>query len=748
MLKFTGAVCAALAALTLSSCNSDSIRIVENADGGVRINLSGDARASIVPTRAGDEEVLPPIDSFWVEIYNASSIRIYRSKYDDAKDKTIRLNAGDFRLLAFHGDSLGAGFAKAYYLADEAFTVHGFADNGGEPDNVSAVARLSNVKAAVVFGENLQKYYSDYYAVLRHDTYTKKSVKFRKNETRPGYIPGGNLYLEVYAQLAGTGIQDGGTSDHLVYYRTDSKEFNPNDFVTFTVEASEREGNLGINILVDNSVEVVEEDITVPSTAAPQDAPVISYKGEALQTVSYSLPAGTGTKVADAVLAITAGSGIKEAVLETGSDYLVSECGLPASVDLVTIEDDVRTALEAAGITWSAVEDDVMGFINVSSALSGVSLRANCNADGSPCAWFKLTVTDVIGKTSSCTLNIVPVAHDSSISVKDFNIWGWKFVSPTARVNSLTFDPSSNIKLQCSLDGNTWQTVDKVSVSSKDVTFGDITGLTAGKSYKLRTIVNDDPLNVGSVTEIATEDPAQVGNAGFEEYTAKGFTVTGTLISLLTADITWWQMYSGEKWWAVNSPTSIRVTASAPGTYTDFKAYPTVAPFTDGAYEGTSVMVATIAEDAAASLILYGTYHVGELFIGTANDQNMSDWAKVSEGHAFPSRPSALSFMYKFNPNGGKPFYVDVAVYASDGTLLAESVKNDVTSAVNSWTRCTVPLTYNVTNKKAASIRLSFMSCRTNSDNSHRTVTVNTLSGEHDIHAGNILSLDNVEMLY
>ena len=79
---------------------------------------------------------------------------------------------------------------------------------------------------------------------------------------------------------------------------------------------------------------------------------------------------------------------------------------------------------------------------------------------------------------------------------------------------------------------------------------------------------------------------------------------------------------------------------------------------------------------------------------------------------------------------------------------LAESVKNDVTSAVNSWTRCTVPLNYTVTDKKAASIRLSFMSCRTNSDNDHRKVTVHTLSGEHDIHAGNILSLDNVEMLY
>ena len=748
MLKFSAAVLSVLTAVTLSSCISDSVRIAENADGGVRISLSGDARASIVQTRAGEEDALPPVDSFWVEIYNASAIRIYRSKYDQAKDRTIRLNAGDFRLLAFHGDSLGAGFAKAYYLADQAFTVHGYADNGGEPDNVSAVARLSNVKASVVFGENLQKYYSDYYAVLRHETFTKKAVKFRKDETRAGYIPGGNLYLEVYAQLAGTGIQDGGTPDHLVYYKTAAKEFSPNDFVTFTVDASEREGNLGINILVDNAVEQVEETVEVPASAAPQDAPSITYKGEALQTVSYSLPAGTGTKVGDAVLAITAGSGIQEAVLSIDSDWLVSEAGLPAEVDLVTVDETVAAALNAAGITWSTETDAVMGFVNVSSALSGVSLRANCNAEGAPCASFTLTVTDVVGKTSSTVLNIIPVAHDSSIYVKDYDIWGWKFVSPHAVVNSLTFDPSANIKLQCSLDGNTWQTVDKVSVSSKDITFGNITGLTAGQTYKLRTIVNDDPLNTGSVTEVKTEDPAQVGNAGFEEYTEKGYTVTGTLISLLTADITWWQMYSGEKWWAVNSPVSIRVTASAPATYTDFKAYPTVAPFTDGAYEGTSVMVATIAEDAAASLILYGTYHVGELFLGTANDLNMSDWAKVSEGHEFTSRPSALSFMYKFNPNGNNPFYVDVAVFASDGTLLAESVKNDVTSAVNSWTRCTVPLNYTVTDKKAASIRLSFMSCRTNSDDDHRRVTVHTLSGEHDIHAGNILSLDNVEMLY
>ena len=50
--------------------------------------------------------------------------------------------------------------------------------------------------------------------------------------------------------------------------------------------------------------------------------------------------------------------------------------------------------------------------------------------------------------------------------------------------------------------------------------------------------------------------------------------------------------------------------------------------------------------------------------------------------------------------------------------------------------------------QKAGSLRIDIRSSYDSSDNSHRSVTINTLSGSHKIHAGNILYLDNIELKY
>jgi hypothetical protein len=68
----------------------------------------------------------------------------------------------------------------------------------------------------------------------------------------------------------------------------------------------------------------------------------------------------------------------------------------------------------------------------------------------------------------------------------------------------------------------------------------------------------------------------------------------------------------------------------------------------------------------------------------------------------------------------------------------------------SSWTKGTIPIQYTVTNRKAASIRMSFRSS-TDGKESVKTVlgtTVKTLSGSHEIHCGNLLYLDNIELKY
>lgn len=136
----------------MSACTEEQLAAPSaEAQGEVVITLSSDGSTNAVPAmRAEGDDAssgteLPDIDDFEVEIYSLSSgWRLYRDTYANTVGKTIALNAGEYRLLAQHGDSLGIGFNSIWYAADTQFTVH-----GQTTEEISAVAKMSKVKVAI-----------------------------------------------------------------------------------------------------------------------------------------------------------------------------------------------------------------------------------------------------------------------------------------------------------------------------------------------------------------------------------------------------------------------------------------------------------------------------------------------------------------------------------------------------------------------------------------------------------------------
>ena len=109
-------VCA-LAAFA-ASCGTSGVEV---ADGQTEVILSIDTDGTH-HTKSVAEETLPAIDDFTVEIFKkANNTRLYRDTYANSTSKKIRLNAGDYSLSAFHGDSLKAGFNAAFYQAKVSF---------------------------------------------------------------------------------------------------------------------------------------------------------------------------------------------------------------------------------------------------------------------------------------------------------------------------------------------------------------------------------------------------------------------------------------------------------------------------------------------------------------------------------------------------------------------------------------------------------------------------------------------------
>ncbi len=717
----------------MAGCTAEQLQNGESpTEGAVRFSLSQEnpeTKSELV------EDDLPSLDDFEVEIYNARALRLYRDTYAQTKDATIKLNAGEFRLVAHHGDTLGAGFNKPYFLAEKEFTVHGYVENGGEPDHVEAVARLANVRMSVVQGNNLLTSYKNAYVVVRHSRYSKKQVKFVRNESRYGYMPGGDLYLEVYAQLF---------TDEWKYYKSEAVEYLPNDNVTFNVDAAGRDGTLTVNITVDRSVETIEVDELIGEKALPARAPYFVFDGDKGGVYTYSCNTGFVKTVSDAILTLSAGASthISSMTLHTES----TSVNLP-DVDLVSVSGADKQSLLNAGLDWMAGTTSNLGYVDFSGLVNKMIASGVAGS-----ASFTFTLTDGVNQqvSGSFSLNVTPFA--ATVNIPEGNIWAWKMTGVTATVAGVEEVPAdATLGLQWSTDGSNWSTEKAaVSASGNTVQFGDITGLTPATGYRFRVV----PMHLtdrasATAGTFTTEADLQVGNNGFEDITAQSYTTPVALAS--DFKVTWWQLYknASSAWWGVNALQTIE-TGKVAATYQDYKTYPCVAVFeSGGAYSGKSVMLATVyMGNSVASEASHGsTNYPGEIFLGVANNQNKGSWAKTTNGHAFTSRPSALSFMHRFNPNGAA-YYVLVQVLDASGQVIGSAEKNDGTSAVDAWTRITLPITYTATNRKAASLRISIRSSRDGGEGARKLSNISTLSGTHKIYCGNALYVDNVELLY
>lgn len=737
-------------ALALLACSRENPGDLASSDVGyVRISL-GQEDISVSTKAEGD---LPSLEDFEVEIYNSRALRLYRQPYSVAKEDLIRLNAGDYRLVAHHGDSLGAGFGKAYYLAEKEFPVHGFVENGRQYDEVSAVARLSNVRMGVEFSENFSRFYTDWWAVARHVRYIKKKVTFKKTETRYGYMPGGEIYLEIYARMNDfVDPVSGEVKDTTVYYKSQPVEYEPNDAVTFHVNTGSRYGDLNVTIDVDRDVEDIVLDQVVPSDALPAQDPYFSMGGDTSGSYSYSYIVGLAGTISDQTLSmdISPRTTFASAILHTESAYLAL-----GDIDLVAPTAAQQAALEAAGIHYLIPNDYPVGYVNFDALIQQLSSQVVVSGnDPVQVARFTVTLTDGRGKSVSAQYAVNATPIHAQFSVNNADIWGWKMVAPKMHIQCSEPIPAGTVfKLQWSQDQTNWSAgVAPVSASGYDYTFPNATSLQPGKAVYFRCLVNGNADIMPERGSFTTESAQQIDNNGFEQYTQKTTKTEVAVVSDFT--VTWWQLFSNSnnKWWASNATQGIEDNKIATGPQ-DKKTYPPVALFTSGAYSGsgTSAMLATIwTSTAAVSLGLgAGTHHnwFGEIFLGQSNEGQQENWSRTSEGHSFSSRPGKLSFWYKFDPNKSAAFYVNIEVLDAQGNVIGSATKNDVTNAVSSWTQCIMPITYNATNKKAASLRLTFRSSADGSEE-HRRITVNTISGDHDIFAGSILYLDNVELVY
>ncbi len=727
-------------AILLTACNTQLIEQTgpdSGETGRVLISLSADANNDVVEVKTASEEELVPVDDFWIEIFTSKKKRIYCEKYADAKDAVLNLNTGEYRLLAKHGDTLGVGFDHAFYLADQNFKVESRRDN-----QVSAVARLGNVKAKVNFGEDIlnTNFYTDCYALLKNRRMLSNPLKFRKKETRPGYLPAGDLIFEVYVMMDGK----------LMYYPLEMTKYDPNDFITFNVEAPERKGDLVITIKVDNGTDEMPQVIKIPAESAlPVEHPVLDAKS--FIDGIYTVTEGDKTAPADLEIGISADGELQSLVLESDSEAF----NVPASVDLMNIDEEAKAQLEAAGFVWYISKTNkygVIDFESVATTIAKMMPYGGVEDESVKPSTFKVTVTDRLGhvETETVTINW-EVSAVSTVEIPDYNAWATKIVDP--KVVFTKGEPASSV-LEYSRDGQNWTSAGKPkSVSGNTAVFQTITDLEPNAEYQFRVVHKGFfPRGEGSCT---TEAAQQIGNSDFNSW----YEDTHTYSQSGNKTRAWYRPWASgdtDTWWDVNSKKTLP--ASTTAAYQEYKMVPTVY-YSSDAVEGNSAQLITTfvssgANDWGDSFLGGGEPFkaAGEIFIGKAD----ASGNHAEEGHSFSSRPTSLSFKYKYLGYNGDSFHVYMYVADAEGNKMAEEdFVGGMTS--NSWTKDyhTIDINYDVMDKKAAKIYVCIRSSKKADDAvEYRKVNFSDLSistiggGQQKGYIGSVLFIDDLKLNY
>lgn len=739
-MKYNSLLSVCLMTALLFSCKTSEVEGIEGTT-EVTFSLATDGTHHKVKSELA-ADYIPEVDDFTVEVFKqegSKDKRLYRDTYPNSKDKAIKLNAGSYYMLAYHGNALGVGFGKeyAYFQAKEPFQI----SKDQRKVSVSATAKLYNVKVAMNYGADLLKDYPDFLITLATDKEgAKGTLSYTKNDAaKEGFIPAGTLTFTLFqdkSQVNATPDENGNIKV-TAFRKTITVE--PNDFITLTVNTKPAEGKLTVGIEIDKETETVTDNVEINSTYVSTEAPVVTL-GDKLTSI---LKFHEEEDLTGALVSLKSAAGYSHVYLDFTSPYLESK-GLISGLDLMNMDEATKAEMDKLGITTTEMGPDVK-FAAVD--FSGLSQKVKYEAVPFD-ATFKVRVVDNNDNTvTSAPFTIKIQKLTAQVNVAEANAFARSFRGVTMTVNEGT---ASKFALQYRTGDGDWTTVNPESIEGNTLNFAKIGGsLLPETAYQFRSIYDNNAAEVSDSVVVTTEAAAQVGNAGFEVWT------TDTMTVKINANIfgkkfthNWYEAFgnSVDKWWAVTSKKSMPTSVNDVSNY-NVKNFPTVAYSStekcEGSYSAHLFSVNIGGMNTSSSILAGNTTYPGELFIGTADDSGNPTYS----GHKFINRPDKFSFKYKFTPKGSEKFYVKIEFKDASGNALYTLEDLEGPSATD-WTEYSTSIDWTDLTKKPENILIIFKS----SSSAKPDVTAKSnleVAGKTETgHFGSSLYIDDIQMIY
>lgn len=732
-MKYNSLLSVCLMTALLFSCKTSEVEGIEGTT-EVTFSLATDGTHHKVKSELA-ADYIPEVDDFTVEVFKqegSKDKRLYRDTYPNSKDKAIKLNAGSYYMLAYHGNALGVGFGKeyAYFQAKEPFQIS--ADK--RKVSVSATAKLYNVKVAMNYGADLLKDYPDFLITLATDKEgAKGTLSYTKNDAaKEGFIPAGTLTFTLFqdkSQVNATPDKNGNIKV-IAFRKTITVE--PNDFITLTVNTKPAEGKLTVGIEIDKETETVTDNVEINSTYVSTEAPIVTLGDKLASTLEFH----EDEDLTGALVSLKSAAGYSHVYLDFTSPYLVSR-GLESGLDLMKMDEATKAEMDKLGITTTEMGPDVK-FAAVD--FSGLSQKVKYEADPFD-ATFNVRVVDNNDSTvTSAPFTIKIKKLTAQVNVAEANAFARSFRGVTMTVNEGT---ASKFALQYRTGDGDWTTVNPESIEGNTLNFAKIGGsLLPETAYQFRSIYDNNAAEVSDNVVVTTEAAAQVGNAGFEVWTPESMTVKIDWGSTFTRN--WYNAFGNpeDSWWAVTSKKSMPSSVPASSNY-NVKNFPTVAYSADSLGSKSAHIFTVNVGYFNTPDVASGTSYAGELFIGTADDSGNPTYS----GHRFTTRPDKISFRYKYAPQGSEKFYVKIELKDAAGSVLYSKEDTQGPEA-SKWTEYTTSIDWADLTKKPENILIIFKSSSSAKPKVSAKSDLEVAGQNFKGHFGSSLYIDDIQMIY
>lgn len=718
---------AALLGVLFTACSEEE-NLSQTGKTGFLVSLAEDVK---VESRSTPEELGEPVASqFNLKITNqVTGSELYNGSYTS---DLIQASAGTYAIEATHGENQLLAVDAPYYKGTAEAEL---ADGESKPVNVEC--KVANALASVVFSDKGALKFEDQFSKYELNVLVSGNSALIDGVKSAYYRAGSTPTFEFRGIL-----KDGG--EEVVQTLTDDKFSDPATFaagahcvITLKIGAVVPGVKIEISKVEVNEVTVSE---TIPMKWLPK--PKVKATGfDSNNTLAF-----VETEQKQAALNLDLSSALQDikfkfnfedeqfASLEKEKEYLLS-------TDKETIE-------QALGITLPSIGDkpesiDLSGLIAKLQTNAGVPTNNSIEIDVQANNRWS---SDAIEGESTPNLKYTLTCNkpEFSIAVQPGNVWTKTFTidEPTITAGNAEILNEKLVYQYKERDAgdDAWQTCS----GGLEQVFSDAP---ENKAYQVRAFYREGI--VSDVVDITLETPAQLPNSDMEEWWIETKTA-GSLITKKTY-YTFHPYAEGQgnsSWWDTNNDKAQGGTVAFGIWYEG--CFASCVSYTTDVHGGSKAALIYLSGCGDGYANTSGSYvggaMVGSLFIGSYN-------SGIIQGHSFESRPSSLSFWYKYKPYNSDAFKVIVSLKDGDTEIATGTYEPTAYSEEdNAYKQATVDFNYTDDKATATTICVQFLASNktelSGSDFAWGTTINYPTIGDWTVHMGSVLKIDDLHLNY